>query len=84
MSLIWKSPFNKIVRSEEALIIGIALGVILGVSMLIFTPVHVHKEPYNNAATLCGGVDKVKEVDFTYTGKQSKVVCTTGLRLTDF
>lgn len=80
----WKSPFNKIVRSNEAGLIGILLGILIGVALMIFVPTHIETTNYKKPTTLCGDVDKVKFVNYTHIGTLKEVKCTDGRSLTDF
>ena len=75
----WKSPFNKIVRSKEALFIGLLLGLVLGAVVSGFlTPTKIKGKEYDNPIELCGAADKVKSVSVRFDGKLTEVECTDG------
>lgn len=82
--IFWSGPFNKIVRSNEAGFVGILIGIMIGVALMVFVPTHVENTHYKKPATLCGGADKVKYINYTHIGTVKKVKCTDGRELTDF
>lgn len=72
----WKSPFNKVVRSKEALIIGCMAGLLIGGvigSFLISTV--IKSEVYVDPIKLCEGLNNVETVTFSFTGALKKVEC---------
>lgn len=75
----WKSPFNKVVRSKEALFIGLLLGLVVGglISGLLM-PTTIKGEEYNNPIEICGNVEKVETVIVRFDGKVINVECTDG------
>ena len=81
--IFWKSPFNKVVRSHEAGVVGILIGILIGVGLMVFVPTHIESNHYKKAATLCGGVDKVTYVNYNHIGTVKKIKCTDGRILTD-
>jgi len=81
--LFWKSPFNKVVRSHEAGVIGILIGILIGVVLMVFVPTHIESANHKKPATLCGGIDNVKYVNYNHIGTVKKIKCTDGRILTD-
>ena len=79
----WNSPFNKVVRSNEAAFVGIMIGILIGVVLMVFVPTHVELTSYQKPATLCGGIDKVKYVNYIHIGTVKKIKCTDGRELED-
>lgn len=72
----WKSPFNKIVRSKEALIIGLMTGLFVGAALGSFLiPTVIKSEVYVDPVKLCKGLDNVETVTFSFTGALQKVEC---------
>jgi len=76
--IFWESPFNKIVRSNEAGIVGILIGMLVGVVLMISVPTHIENSHYKKPATLCGGIDKVKYVNYNHIGNVERVKCADG------
>ena len=75
----WKSPFNKIVRSKEAMIIGLLLGLVIGGTAEGFLmPSVVKGEAYNNPIELCDTVENIDKVTIRFDGKITKVECNDG------
>lgn len=73
---MWKSPFNKIVRSKEALIIGLLTGMVIGGGVGSFlVPTVVKNEVYEDAIKLCDTIDNVEAVTFNFTGSLRRVDC---------
>ena len=73
---MWRKwPFNKVVRSHEALFLGLLIGVIVGVLMMMMVNIPVKYDNWKVPATLCGSEKNVESASFSYTGKIQKVVC---------
>jgi hypothetical protein len=90
---IWNSPANKIVRSHEALIIGLLAGLLAGaLIVLLFVSITVKTEEYRNPARICSAskevhedhVTEVKKVVYSFTGEIIKIKCTDGRVIDDF
>ena len=75
MKIFWESPFNKIVRSSEALWLGFMFGMVSGILLMIFMPTHISAEHYYSPSKICGRVENVKTVNYNYIGRIEKVVC---------
>ena len=76
---MWKSPFNYIVRSKEALVIGLLVGVIIGGIIGAFlNPITIKGDVYDNPISLCEKKENVKSVVFSFQGKPTKIVCKDG------
>lgn len=82
----FKSPFNKVVRSHEALFLGLLLGFLLGLVAIAFIPVVVDKDVYENPVSeaLCGKMDNIEYVRFDYLGRLQEVKCKDGRVLNSF
>jgi hypothetical protein len=76
---MWKSPFNKVVRSKEALIIGFLAGLVTGATLGGFVvPTVVKTDVYENPLELCGSVDNVELTVFYFHGTLKHVECKDG------
>lgn len=76
MSMWWKSPFNKVVRSKEALFVGLLTGLFIGGYVGSFLlPTVVKNEVYVDPIELCDKVENIESVTFDYTGELTKVEC---------
>jgi hypothetical protein len=94
MALFWNSPTNKIVRSHEALIIGLLVGLLVGALLVIvFVTVTVKLEAYRNPARICSAIENVVHEDhvtavdsvaYSITGKIKSVQCSDGRTIDDF
>jgi len=73
--MLGKWPFNKVVRSHEALLLGLLVGVIAGVLLMIMVNIPVKYENLKVPTELCGGEKNVEMASFSYTGNIKKVVC---------
>ena len=72
----WKNPFNRVVRSKEALIIGILTGLIVGGYVASFIlPTVVKNDVYIDPIKLCGKAENIEAVTFNFTGNLEKVEC---------
>ena len=69
--------FNRVVRSHEALILGLLVGAIVGVLLMIFVTITIKQDNWKVpvAEAHCGKVENVESATYTYTGKIIKVVC---------
>ena len=67
--------FNKIVRSHEALILGVLVGIIVGVILMALLNVSIKHEKLTSAITLCGNVNNIDSIIVSNTGKIQKIVC---------
>ena len=72
-----KDSFNKVVRSHEALVLGFLVGAIVGVLLMIFVTITIKQDNWKVplANDICGKVENVESVSYSYTGKVQKVVC---------
>lgn len=77
--LLWKSSFNNIVRSHEAAIIGLLLGIIMGVTSMFFVPIVVSEDQLLILPEYCDSIKYTEKVYFSYTGKIIKAVCKNGV-----
>lgn len=73
--MLFNGPFNKVVRSHEALFLGLLLGIIVGVILMITLNIPIKQDNFKSAVKLCGVLDNVKIVHVSYTGKLQRVVC---------
>ena len=71
---IWKSPFNQVVRSNEAGIVGLLAGMMIGVAAMLFVPIIVRSPHLEELSNYCQETG-ISEVAFTYTGEIKKVTC---------
>jgi hypothetical protein len=79
MPLFWKSPFNKVVRSTEALTLGLAVGLVVGsIIGSILIPTVITNDVYKTPITLCGKVSNVLRVKIQIHGILSEVECKDG------
>ena len=69
--------FNRVVRSHEALILGLLVGAIVGVLLMIFVTITIKQENWKVplAEDICGKVENIESVSYSYTGKVQRVVC---------
>ena len=72
---LFEGPFNKVVRSHEALILGLLVGVVVGVILMISVNIAVKYENWKIPITLCNTEANVESVSFSYVGKVKKVTC---------
>jgi len=79
-----KSPFNKIVRSEEAAIVGVLVGIIIGVILTFFVHIHIGASEYSSPAKLCDKMSNVKSVSYTFPGNIKRVECKDNRTFDDF
>lgn len=79
MSWLWDSPFNKVVRSTEALAVGILVGIVMGALIMFFVPVSVHNQELTEAIKLCNDIDNVKVIRVTPTRDLINVECYTNV-----
>lgn len=79
----WNNPFNKIVRSHEAGIIGIGLGVILGVLLILFTPIVIDYERIEKVSELCGN-HGIEQITVSYIGSVKELRCEDGRFFNNF
>lgn len=70
-----KDSFNKVVRSHEALILGLLVGVCVGIFLMLNVSVFVKDENWKIPITLCGNVKNVQSSNFSYSGKIKHVTC---------
>jgi hypothetical protein len=77
MAIIFKNPFNYIVRSNEAAIIGLLIGAILGVILMMSIPITIKEEMYEVPTNMCG-VDGMISADYNYVGFVIQVKCKDG------
>jgi hypothetical protein len=71
----WKSPFNKIVRSNEAGFVGVLIGIIIGIMLMLFVPTTISEKDFKKPLEICGSPDNIKTVYYMGTGKFSRVSC---------
>lgn len=81
---IWKSPFNKVVRSHEAGIVGLLSGVMLGVVSMLFVPILVKADQVAVLEGYCDGLTNIETIAYSYTGRVTRVVCKDGQVLDSF
>ena len=67
--------FNKVVRSHEALILGLLVGVTCGVLLLIAITVMVKAPDLLAAIKLCEKKENVAAIRVSYAGKLKMVLC---------
>lgn len=79
---IWKSPFNKIVRSHEAGIVGLLAGIMIGVAAMIFVPVVVTETQLDQLPTYCES--GISSISFSYVGRVTRVQCKNGQIIDNF
>ncbi len=70
-----KGKFNRVVRSHEALFLGLIVGAIVGVLLMVTVNIPVKYENWKVPTTHCGSEKNVESASFSYTGKIKKVVC---------
>jgi hypothetical protein len=75
MSLIWKSPFNKVVRSTEAAIAGFLVGILVGTLFIIIAPIRLSGDDVIESINKCKSVKDIKEISVRYSGTVSNVKC---------
>ena len=74
--MLFKGKFNRVVRSHEALMLGLLVGVIAGVLLMLMVNIQVKSDNWKAPIAQCGaGTDNVASASFSYTGKIKKVVC---------
>ena len=73
--MIFGWPFNKVVRSHEALFLGLLVGVIIGVILMITVTIHVKNESLKAVNKLCDTIENVESVNFSYSGNLKRVIC---------
>ena len=79
MALLWKSPFNNVVRSKEALVLGLALGLVIGsIIGSLLVPTVIGNDQYVKPAQVCGKMSNVLRIKITVHGILSEVVCKDG------
>ena len=70
-----ETSFNKVVRSKEALILGLLIGVICGVLLMINVTIQVKEGDWIVAIKLCEKKENVSTIHFSYMGTVKKVTC---------
>ena len=73
--MLSKANFNRVVRSHEALFLGLLVGVIAGVLLMVTVNIPVKHENWKVPITHCGSEKNVESASFSYTGKIKKVIC---------
>lgn len=73
--LFWKSPINKVIRTHEAAIIWLLIGIIIGLILPFFVPNKINLENISTVAKLCGGIENVKYIKSVYTGEITTIGC---------
>ena len=76
--------FNKVVRSHEALGLGLILGGFIGALVLVFGNTPVKNEYWKVPIDLCKKVSNVETVNFTFFGKIHSVKCKDKRKFTEF
>lgn len=67
--------FNKVVRSHEALFLGLLVGIIIGVLLMVTTVIPIKYENWKTPITLCGSEKNIESISFSYSGKVKKIIC---------
>jgi uncharacterized membrane-anchored protein YhcB (DUF1043 family) len=62
MSILWKSPFNKVVRSSEAGLAGVLIGLLVGMLVTFYTPRQVTHSEITAAMLKCKTVENIGEI----------------------
>jgi|AntRauTorcE11898_2_1112593.scaffolds.fasta_scaffold105671_1 hypothetical protein len=77
---MWKSPFNKVVRSHEAGIVGLLGGIMIGVAAMFFVPVVVKGAHAAQLHELCpNSVPTI--ISISYAGEIVRAECEDGTRI---
>lgn len=81
---VWESPFNKVVRSHEALIGGFLAGLVLGLALVLILTLKINHEDLQKPAKLCGSLENVESMEFRFDSKIQKVTCKDGRVFNNF
>ena len=73
--ILWNNPFNNVVRSHEAGIIGVLAGIIIGVIAMVFVTITISHKNVTPAVKLCGKLDNVDSISVSYVGTIKKIKC---------
>lgn len=81
---IWQSPFNKVVRSHEALIGGFLAGLVTGLALVLILTLKITFDDFEKPIKLCDEFSNIESIEYRFDTKLHTVVCKDGRKFNNF